>query len=285
MQTSNYTIACVERGARFIADQVQAGDTPSLEEIAAAANLSKHHFHRLYRLATGETCAQTMHRLRLARGARALDGTSGSVTRAAMTAGYSSSQAFAKALRRATGASAGTLVRETDRLAHVLERFSVPDAKEPRQDVIVELVSLDPFNVAVKSTRGAYPALNQTYWDLFAAVPGPEGVQAILGWPMGDIDSDSVDPLIFECGLLLDAPLIDAPDGISCRMQDNARCLRIRHTGSYAGLPKALDTAYAAAIIGEHRIADRPCMFHYLDDPEETPEPELRTDLYVPLAD
>ena len=28
---------------------------------------------------------------------------------------------------------------------------------------------------------------------------------------------------------------------------------------------------------------DAPPVFHYLDDPEETPEADLRTDIYVPV--
>ena len=147
----------------------------------------------------------------------------------------------------------------------------------------MELVTLKPFTVTVKQTRGQYPNLNlnQTYWDLFSAMPDPSTVRATLGWPLNDIDL--ADPA-FDCGLFVEAAPEELPQEITTRQEDGGTFLRIRHTGAYTGLPATLDAAYTAALQGGHALADRPCLFHYLDDPEETAEPALRTDLYVPLA-
>ena len=57
-----------------------------------------------------------------------------------------------------------------------------------------------------------------------------------------------------------------------------------RHLGDYDGLPSALDRAYLTGMANsELRLIDSPCLFHYLDDPEEVCEQDLRTDVYLPV--
>lgn len=282
MTSSNYTVSCIERGAKFLAAEITEGRTPSLDQIAKAAHLSKYHFHRLFRLVTGETCAEAITRLRLAKGVSALDGSAGSVTEGAMDAGYSSNQAFAKALKRATGSSATELAAEEGQLASAIERFSMPTSDDA--DLSIELVSLEPFNVMVKRTVGRYPNLNQTYGDLFSVIENPEHVEAILGWPEDDIDGSIAGDLVFECGLKLSLPVRGDMDQIHIRPEHGGTFLRLRHTGGYDALGDSLDAGYNTLLSSDHwRVADRPCLFHYLDDPEETAEAALRTDLYIPI--
>lgn len=283
MNASTYTIACIENAVAFLSGAIDGGETPTLERVAEAANLSKFHFHRMFRLVTGETFAQMATRLRLARGAVALDGTTGSVTEAAFAAGYGSSQAFAKAVKREVGQSASALAAEPDRLAKAIEVFSMPSPGATGADLAVELVSLDPFTVIAKRTEAVYPELNSTYGELFETAGSPEAVRAILGWPHGDIDDVS---LRFDCGLLLSQPPESLRDGTVNADVEGGAFLRLRHQGDYDGLGQALDVGYRYLLQQDrHREADRPCMFHYLDDPEEVAEADLRTDIYIPVAE
>ena len=278
MTASTYTLACAERAAEFIATQLAAGEVPTLDQIATAANLSRFHIHRIYRLATGETCQQTIARLRMAKGASALR--DGSVTQAALTAGYETSQAFAKALRQATGQTATALQSDGDRLGQVIEKFAMPAQSDA--DLVVELIGLDPFHAIVSRTQGLYPNLNDTYWALFQAAGDPEQVRAILGWPIDDIDGDAG---IFDCGLLLDRMPSDLPSGIQCQSRDAGNFLRIRHTGPYDGLGDTLDRGYGLLMqMDGASFGDQPCLFHYLDDPETTVPADLRTDVLIPVT-
>ena len=278
MSASSYSVACIETAVAFLGEQIRAGDIPSLEECARASNLSKFHFHRLFRLVTGETFAQMTTRLRLARGASALDDRPGAVTDAAFAAGYSSSQAFAKAVKRESGLTASDLSADPDRLTRALQIFSAVDG--PR-DLTVELVSLDPFTVIAKRTEGLYPNLNATYFDLFGAIENPKDVRAILGRPLGDIEDDG---LVFDCALLLNAQPSDLQDDIALQAIDGGSHLRVRHVGGYDGLSDRLDDAYALLLSDAGLApADQPCLFHYLDDPETVAEDDLRTDMYLPV--
>jgi AraC family transcriptional regulator len=57
-----------------------------------------------------------------------------------------------------------------------------------------------------------------------------------------------------------------------------------RHSGSFDGLLETVDAPYAAALsVPGPEFSDAPQLFHYLDDPEDTPAADLRTDIYVPV--
>ncbi|PTQ10298.1 bifunctional DNA-binding transcriptional regulator/O6-methylguanine-DNA methyltransferase Ada [Sphingomonas oleivorans] len=74
--------------ARAFAFIEQAEESPSLEEVAAAAGYAPHHFHRLFKRATGVTPAAYARGLRARRAEKALK-EKGSVTEAVYEAGYS----------------------------------------------------------------------------------------------------------------------------------------------------------------------------------------------------
>ena len=77
--------AALERAYRLLGD---AEETPSLDALAAAAGYSPHHFHRLFKRATGVTPAAYYRSLR-ARRAEAALAENGRITDAIYDAGYS----------------------------------------------------------------------------------------------------------------------------------------------------------------------------------------------------
>jgi AraC family transcriptional regulator len=73
----------------------------SLEEVAAAANFSKYHFHRVFRAITGEKCGGFIRRLRLEAVAnRLVFAPHQDITSIALEYGFSSSQNLAKAFTK-----------------------------------------------------------------------------------------------------------------------------------------------------------------------------------------
>ena len=75
-----------------------------LAEIAAAASLSPHHFHRLFAAAFRTTPALYVTELRLARAARRLAATEASVTEICLAVGFESLGSFSARFRRSFGA-------------------------------------------------------------------------------------------------------------------------------------------------------------------------------------
>ena len=87
----------------------------TLDEIATAAHFSPFHFHRIFKVVTGETVFGFLRRLRLEAAAnRLLSNPEEEITSVAMEWGFSSSQNFAKAFRARFGMSP-TEFRESKR--------------------------------------------------------------------------------------------------------------------------------------------------------------------------
>ncbi|MEO0329070.1 MAG: GyrI-like domain-containing protein [Pseudomonadota bacterium] len=266
-----------------MSQETHDGKSPSLDAVANAAGLSKFHFNRVYKLATGETPQQTLTRFKLVRGADQLRDPDVSIIDAAFSAGYGSSQAFAKALKRVLSASASEIRYDQEQLSAAIETLVIPQTGE-KNDISIEIARIEPFEAIALRTDGTYPSLNETFWALFEAAGDPTNVQAILGQPYGDIDADVESTLRFDCSLKLTERLKSLPEGIERTKISGGAKLLTRHLGSYDLLPDAIDRLYMAAMsIEEAQVADEPLLFHYLDDPETTAEEQLRTDIYLPL--
>ncbi len=259
---------------------------PDLAELARIAAMSPFHFHRIFRLMTGETVAQMLRRARLARAVPAL-GAAASVTAAAGASGYATSQSFARALRAQTGLSAREARSQgagLDTLAQALQQGDGNAATPMR----IDIVSLAPFRVLAIRNVGAYEELNAGYGRLFEQVlaqVAPEQIQGIWGIPHEDPRFVPPEAFEFDCAL-------DVGDaGTACGELREVRIhggrhLRLRHVGSFDALPGLIDVLYAT-LLDDAALepADAPLVIHYLDDPEQVPEAELRSDCYLPLAD
>jgi len=71
-----------------------------LNRLADIGHFSPYHFHRIFSAYVGETVAEYIRRLRLARAVRELIGTNLTITDIALQAGYETHSAFSKALRQ-----------------------------------------------------------------------------------------------------------------------------------------------------------------------------------------
>ncbi len=112
----------------------------SLGELAAVACMSPFHFQRVFSRLVGQSPADTVRRLRLTRATSEIRVSGMSVTQAALTAGYGSSQAFARACRREFGHSP-TELRAMDGAPPVagppLSAFSVVERPAMEMDALM----------------------------------------------------------------------------------------------------------------------------------------------------
>jgi AraC family transcriptional regulator len=275
----------MERAVALMADRVREGDTPSLHEMASAAAFSRFHFHRAYTLLTGETPGQTVQRLRAAHALAELSG-GGPVTSAAFQAGYGSSQALAKALRKLGAAPASELRGDPERLGSAFETVAPPLRKEgdgPR--LVIEAARTLPFEVLLTRHEGDPAALNGVYHDLFVVAGGAEGVSAILGFPHADEGFEPTATQIFDAAVILTEHGRRASAGARRTTVAAGTFLSARVVGDYDKLGDAIDHVVSTALVSpDLSLADRPVMLHYLDDPEDTTPDEQRADVYVPVS-
>jgi AraC family transcriptional regulator len=258
---------------------------PSIERLAGVAALSPFHFHRIFRLMTGETVGEACQRIRLARSMTAL-AEGAKVTAAGGLGGYGSSQSFAKALRRETGRSATELRADGRMLDEVLGSLSKPFGSATGAPLAITVQSIAPFRLLAIRNVGDYAELNQAYGRLFDLVleqVAPDALQGIWGVPYDDPRFVAAKECRFACALAT-GEQGNADGALRELTLGGGDHLVLRHLGDYDRLHDRIDALYAAMIGMGREAADAPLFIHYLDDPEEVAEADLRSDILLPLA-
>ncbi len=259
---------------------------PPLETLARHANLSPFHFHRVWRAATGETLGRTLTRLRLSRALQLL-AAGETVTRVALAVGYASPQALARTFRQTLGVTPAALRGRTAEARALLGRLQPPGPPTPAP-LAVELVEIAPFDVVALRARGAFDDLDNAFGRLFgwAETAGvADRIHALIGVPLGDHRDLPPHALQFDAALRLPAPAT-VPRPLRKLTIGGGRHARVRHVGAYSGLEDVTDRLLAQwwPASGE-RLREAPLYYHFLDDPEQVAEAELRADILLPLDD
>jgi AraC family transcriptional regulator len=279
---SNPYQARMDRVASAIAAALKDGRSPELEELASAAALSPFHFHRVYRLLTGETLGQSIQRLKVTHALELVNG-GDSVTGAALAAGYASSQSLAKAVRQHTGTSVTEL--RTTGLAEQVERL-----KQPREEASMSLEIVDhaPVRVACRLVVGPYQELNLGYRALFEDVCTqlpPEQISGVFGIPIDDPKDVPPDEHRFACALGVPPSTSGLGLDIELRELGGGRFALSRFNGPYAEVPATIDDLYSRIIAGGVGLGATEAFIHYVDQPQADDGPDVihESHIYVPV--
>jgi AraC family transcriptional regulator len=269
----------IDRVIAHLQDCLRTGQPlPDLDALAAIAYQSPFHFHRLYRALTGETPGRTVARLRLLRALQLLGQADSRVTEVALEVGFESSQALARACRQALAATPSALRDDAALRAHWQQQLSVPagDAGDDSVPLQVRVTTLEPFDVVVLRTRGAFDDLDQAFGQVYAwaAEQGvADDLQALVGIALNDHRDVPADACEFDCGMGFGRSLADVPAPLRPLSLGGGDYAVLRHVGSYAGLEAATDALLRQWLAGSGRtLRDAPLYYHYLDDPEAVPE-------------
>lgn len=268
----------IEQGVRLLSERF--ADPPGAEALAREVGVSRYHFQRLYRAATGESVLETVNRLRAIRALELLEA-GRSVGEIAEAVGYETPQAFARAFRAWTGLSPS---QARGRAGEIKSRLARPAAESPAP-VEVEIVSLDPVSLTVIHTRQPIGPLNAVYEALFGAVAHAgrmEDVRGIYGVPFNDPQSDPDQIADHMAALEIAGPRVA---GLEQFDMAGGRAVRARHTGPFERLEETSLAVYAKVLARGWTLADHPARHHHLDDPENVPAGALRTDIYLLLEE
>lgn len=268
----------------------QGGPLPELSQLAAVAHFSPFHFHRIYRALSGETVGQTVARLRLLRALRLLSEPAERVTETALSVGYETPQAFARAFRQAFDATPSELRGHKEQLDAAMHRLRRPamDADATPSAFQVEVVSVDPFRVVATRHEGDHRELGQTYGRLFGWAAEHallERLAGIYGVPHDGAADTVPGQGSYDCALDL--------GGVDVQADEQAFPLELggglwacwRHVGSYDHLTALSDRLIDSWLPDSGYVLRDVLPFrHFFDDPDEVPEAALRADVYLPVA-
>lgn len=259
-----------------------------LATLASIARLSPYHFHRIFRLITGEPVGDLVRRLRVARALLARDAAA-NVTERAMVAGYATPQSFARAVRDIASASPSALLSKREIGEDLLARLSVgtmTDAQRALLPLSIEITSIDPFTIQAIRNVGAYRELNSAYEALFATVfahAPAESLCGIYGVPLDDPLSVAPQECRFYCGVRLNANA-NIPEPVRPLQLGGGPYVVARHRGNYDLVHDAIDMLFGALMDCDAvSFAHAPIHVCYLDDPETCAERELRADIFIPV--
>jgi AraC family transcriptional regulator len=273
----------IERIAQCIANEEAP---PTIGVLAHWANLSEFHFMRIYRALAGESLGATIQRLRLGRAIHLLASTSLPVSEIAGRVGYETPQAFARAFRQMFDATPSDV---RDRPASFLLAAAAP--RETTTDrlppvIRVEIVDLHPFTVAAMRNHGDYADLDEAYGRLFnwvAKQGALESVQGIWGVPHHDRRDTPIQECVFDCCLSTSATLV-GDDAVRIGKLGGGRYATYLQIGSYALLDDAHDALLRDALpLQGLALRDEPILHRFANDPDNTPEAELETHIYIPI--
>lgn len=275
----------IERAVRLIEARGGTGEPPSLAELAAAAALSEYHFHRVFRLMTGESPASAVKRVRLGQSLAGL--ASGGIGEATARSGYATSQAYARALQSEAGATPSELRDDAQRRAALADRLARPGTTSANAPIEIAVESFEPLRLLALRNVGAYEELNTGYGRLFELVMaqvGMEGIAGIYGLPHDDPRDTDPASCRFTCAL--------ATGSAGCAQGElqelvitGGRHAVMVHRGDFDRIHPLIDTLYAWAIDTGTAIAAAPLFIHYLDDPDEVAPEDQRAVICLPITD
>lgn len=277
----------VDSGTRLqrVADYLAAHlDEPlSLDRLAAVAAMSPFHFHRLWTAVVGETVAASVRRLRLQRAAHQLLSSPLPITTIALSAGFSTAQAFARSFR----AVAGSTPSQYRATPSEWPAWEMPAPAIGPPGIEVRLVRMEPISIVAMRRSGTFTDSDlaedfQIPWQWALDTGRLEQLRGIYGVPWNEPEVAEL-PLFFAGLDLGTCPVPPAP--MEAMVLRGGIYAVARRVGSYEGIAWVSTALYRSWLPASGwEPADAPLFHHYLDDPEATPEAQCRTDVYLPLS-
>lgn len=277
--------------------QKHLDDALDLEELAALANFSPYHFHRVFRGMVGEPIMEFVRRLRLERAAIHLKFTDCNITHIAFDAGYETHEAFTRSFRAHFGQSPtefrqsrqAALAKRVPSGIHykpdgVVGEFEASTSEVNTMDVRVE--ELKPMRVAFMRHMGPYDQV-AGLWQKFVAWALPRGLFGrgkVLSICHDDPEITPPDKVRYDACIEVGADF--RPEG-EVGVQDipGGKYAIALHKGPYAGLAGAYGTLLGQWMPANNRQPAKSPFFEvYLNNPQMTKPEDLLTEIYVPLA-
>ncbi len=288
-----------------------AGDL-SLDRLAAVANFSKFHFHRIFGALAGETLSDFIRRVRLERAAvQLVDDPAKPVIAVALDCGFSGPAAFARAFRERFGESASAWRKrghpsrrkpsQADRKDRQAIRKGSKDPAGPfpyhageRRHIMssslkysVEVKDLPGLNVAYIRHIGPYQGIGQAFQKLMAWA----GPRRLLRFPETKLLAVYHDnPDITEQDKLRSSVCITVPEGTAVGGEIGTMAIPggLFAVARFELSQNEFGDAWQA-LMGEwfpesgYQPDDRMCYEVYLNDPREHPQGKYIIEICEPV--
>lgn len=259
----------------------------SLEQLSQVANFSKFHFHRQFSEYTGINVFKFIQLLRLRRASYQLVfNRQYRIIDIAMDACFENPESFSRAFKNMFGQTPSQFRDQPDwKSWHEKYQYT---PRERNQSMDINIVNFNGTKVAVLEHRGD-PELIYDSVGIFIdwrkeSKLSPVTSSNTYGVPYDDPNLVEPEKFRFDICGSVDADVPDNPYGVVTKSIPGGRCAVLRHLGSRDNIADSVYYLYGEWLpTSGEELRDFPCYFHYLNLIPETPEPELITDIYLPL--
>ena len=279
--------------------QQHLDDAVSLDDLAAVANFSPFHFHRIFRGMMGESVMEHIRRLRLERAAYRLKTTDQPVVRIAFDAGYETHESFTRAFGVLFGDSPSKYRRLHQPAAPAAPAATrvhyLPDAQledldiaiKGESDMNVEIEHIEPMRVAFIRHIGPYDQVGGA-WSRLMAWAGRKGAMGpmmkFFGFCHDDPDVTPAERIRYDACIVVTTD-VEAEGEIGIQTVAGGDFATTIHHGPYQKLGETYSRLCGQWIPASGRhLGDPPSIERYLNDPRGTPEDQLLTQICMRLA-
>jgi AraC family transcriptional regulator len=283
----------IGRAQRFIRLHLSASLT--LDEIAREAGASPFHFGRIFLAYTGETPFDFLRRVRLATAVRMLqEDPLGSITEISLAVGYETPSAFNKVFRQKLQLSPSEF-RNLGKAQHDALVYRLASPLDSAQQTMPLNMSLKPGTVTRPSAHfvylqrtGPFAEVAPPAWeDLFRLLAGKiphEQFTEFLGLSGMDKARSGEESMVYQAGVCLAAKPSEVPRGLDYRKLQGGNYAQFLLTGPYRQIWIAFNQIFRALAESRTPLRADYCIENYVNDPKETPEEQLQTQILMPIS-
>lgn len=251
----------------------------SLDALADVAAMSRFHWHRVYHAMTGETCKQTVKRIRLHRAACWLIHEDWSVAELSKRCGYSKVQSFTRAFSEAYGMPPSAFRNRGELKSPLLYNRKGEFSMYP-----VQIETRPGATLAALPHTGPYIEIGKVFEQVSAIFTSRNMWSKAKGMAGVYYDDPSATPeneLRSHAGVVIEG---DVPEGLETISLRKGKTAVLNYKGPYAGLKAAYDYMYGVWLPESREIpSDAPPYEVYINSPMDTAPDDLVTHICVPL--
>lgn len=257
----------------------------SVEALSAVAHFSPFHFHRQFSACTGMGVGRLVQLMRLRRASMQLVFNPGTrITDIALQAGFANPESFSRAFRKEVGQTPSEF-RTAPQWApwHTGTLLNIPQEHPCMQ---VTLVDFPRTLVAALEHRGPEHLTFETTRRFIAWRQEngyPPGRGNTYGVHYTDPETTPPEEYRLDLCLSVDAPVAPNRFGVVTKTIPAGRCACVRHVGSRHHVTPAVWLYRDWLPQSGEELRDFPIFFHYVNVGPEVNDPEMITDVYLPL--
>jgi AraC family transcriptional regulator len=261
----------------------------TLDRLADVAHFSAFHFHRVFVACVGETVSAYVRRIRLDRAAMKIYFTDEQITSIALSAGYETPAAFAKAFKQRFGKSPTEYKKiKRDQLPTMTDVSDTTCRKRRMMDMKPEIRTIPEQKVLFVRKTGPYAKAASVAWSALMKFAYSHRLMSKdtkgIGISHDNPDITPEDKIRYDACITFQGAV--KPEGeVGMQKIGGGKYAVFLHSGPYEKLGETYNAIFSQWLpeAGE-KLREAPCFEVYLNrDPRRTKPEKLRTEICIPI--